>query len=186
MRGHRLRFGGAILALIFATFFNYLVPFVGKVTIDFALGGETAPGEPGLVLRLLGGADFLRAHLWVGAIAMVALTIVAGLFTYLKGRHASLASDGIARGLKNRLYNHLNHLPARYHDKAETGDLVQRCTSDVETIRLFLSVQVVEIGNAVILTLTAIPLMLMIDGRMTLISFVLTPPSWRPDRAPDT
>lgn len=176
MRGHRLRFGGAILALIFATIFTYLVPFVGKVTIDFALGGEPAPGEPGLVLRLLGGTDYLRAHLWVGALAMVALTIVAGLFTYLKGRHASLASDGIARELKNRLYNHLNHLPARYHDKTGTGDLVQRCTSDVETVRLFLSVQIVEIGNAVILTLTAIPLMLMIDGRMTLISFVLIPP----------
>jgi len=176
MRGHRLRFGGAILALFGATFFGYLVPFVGKVTIDFALTGESGTSTGGTMLRLLGGAEFLRAHLWLGALVMVALTIVAGAFTFLKGRNASLASDGIARELKNRLYNHLNHLPARFHDKAETGDLVQRCTSDVETIRLFLSVQIVEIGNAIILTLTAIPLMLLIDRRMTLISFVLIPP----------
>lgn len=175
LRGHRLRFGGAILALFFATFFNYLVPFVGKVTIDFALDNKSTEAG-GFVLRLLGGAEFLRAHLWTGALAMVALTLVAGVFTFLKGRNASLASDGIARELKNRLYNHLNHLPARYHDKTGTGDLVQRCTSDVETIRLFLSVQIVEIGNAVILTLTAIPLMLLIDRRMTLVSFVLIPP----------
>lgn len=176
MRGHRLRFGGALLALFVATFFGYLVPFVGKVTIDSALTGEGSAETGGLMLRLLGGAEYLRANLWIGALVMVVLTIIAGVFTFLKGRHASLASDGIARGLKNRLYDHLNHLPARFHDKSETGDLVQRCTSDVETIRLFMSVQIVEIGNAIILTLTAIPLMLLIDRRMTLISFVLIPP----------
>jgi ATP-binding cassette subfamily B protein len=178
LEGQRLRYTGAIAALCGATLFGYLVPFVGKVTIDFALVPDAPPatGVNRLVLNLLGGAEFLSAHLWLGAAWMVVLTALAGIFSYLKGRHASLASDGIARRLKDRLYNHLNHLPARFHDRADTGDLVQRCTSDVETVRLFLAVQIVEIGNAVILCLTALPLMLLIDVRMTLVSFVLLPP----------
>ena len=45
---------------------------------------------------------------------------------------------------------------ARHHDRNDTGDLVQRCTSDVETTRQFLAAQVMEIGNAAILTLTAL------------------------------
>ena len=70
---------------------------------------------------------------------MVVLSLFGGAFSYLKGWQASIASDGIARRLKDELYDHLNHLPAAYHDRTDTGDLVQRCTSDVETARQFLA-----------------------------------------------
>jgi ATP-binding cassette subfamily B protein len=107
---------------------------------------------------------------------MVLLSAVGGIFSYFKGWQSSLASDGIARRLKNDLYDHLNHLPARHHDKSDTGDLVQRCTSDVETTRTFLATQVMDIGNAIILSATALPLLLSIHVPMTLVSFALIGP----------
>jgi ATP-binding cassette subfamily B protein len=107
---------------------------------------------------------------------MVVLTALSGVFAYLKGRHAAIASDDIARRLKNDLYDHLNHLPAAYHDRAETGDLVQRCTSDVETLRQFLAVQVMELANAALLAVVALPLMLALSPRMTAVSFALIGP----------
>ncbi|RYD18434.1 MAG: ABC transporter ATP-binding protein, partial [Verrucomicrobiaceae bacterium] len=125
---------------------------------------------------VMGGADFVKERLWFPAVLMVSLTIVAGFFSYLKGRFAAEASDGISRRLKDRLYDHLQHLPARYHDRAETGDLIQRCTSDVETLRMALASQVVEVSNAVLLLLTALPVMILLDGRMTLVSFALIGP----------
>lgn len=128
------------------------------------------------LIEWMGGADFVRDRLWLPASIMVALTILSGCFSYLKGRFAAQASDGIARRLKNRLYDHLQRLPASYHDRAETGDLIQRCTSDVETLRLALSTQVVDISNATLLLLTALPVMILLDGRMTLISFALVLP----------
>ena len=180
IRGQRLRFGAAIAALLFSTVFAYLVPLVGTVTIDHAVAGRLAAGDLGRPLRallaLLGGADFLRAHLWLAPVAMVALTSLGGVFAYLKGRHAAVASDGIARRLKDDLYDHLNHLPARYHDRADTGDLVQRCTSDVETFRQFLAVQVMELANAALLAAAALPLMLALSPRMTAVSFALIGP----------
>ncbi len=107
---------------------------------------------------------------------MVCLTLVAGCFSYMKSRCAARASDGIARRLKDRLYDHLQALPASYHDRAETGDLIQRCTSDVETLRLALATQVVDVSNALLLLLTALPVMASLDGRMTLVSLVLVIP----------
>ncbi len=180
MRGYRLRYAGALGCLVGATLLNYGVPLIGSITIDFAvLGKSVGPGTPlpmrGL-MHLMGGADFLRANLWLVPTLMVGLSVVGGAFSYLKGWQASLASDGIARRLKNDLYDHLNHLPARHHDQSDTGDLVQRCTSDVETTRLFLSTQVMDIGNAIILASTALPMMLLIDGPMTLVSFALIGP----------
>jgi ATP-binding cassette subfamily B protein len=180
MRGHRLRYGFALGCLVFATLLNYGIPLVGTATIDHAIAGRTVDGNTPVLVRALvsalGGPELLRDHLWLAPVAMVALSLVAGVFSYLKGWQASLASDGIARQLKNTLYDHLNHLPARHHDRNDTGDLVQRCTSDVETTRQFLAAQVMEIGNAAILTLTALPLLLSLSVPMTLVSFSLIGP----------
>jgi ATP-binding cassette subfamily B protein len=180
MRGHRLRYGLALGCLVLATVINFGIPLVGSATIDYAVADKAAgPGTPwviGLVLRLVGGAAWLRGHRWLAAVMMVILSGVSGLFTYLKGWQASLASDGIARQLKNELYDHLSHLPAVYHDRTDTGDLVQRCTSDVETARQFLATQIMEIGNAAILAGAAFPLLMSLNPRLALVSFVLIPP----------
>lgn len=180
MRGQRLRYGLALACLLVATVLTYGVPLVGSVTIDYAVAGKVADGSTSPLLagllRLLGGPAFLRENLWLAPVAMVALSVLAGVFSYLKGWQASLASDGIGRRLKNDLYDHLNHLPARYHDRADTGDLVQRCTSDVETTRQFLATQVMEIGNAAILAATALPLLLSLSAPMTFVSFALIGP----------
>ena len=180
MRGYRLRYGLALVSLLAATLLNYGVPLIGSVTIDFAVTGHEIASDtsrPVLwILQLLGGVENLRSNLWLVPVSMVLLSVIGGAFTYLKGWQASLASDGIARRLKNQLYDHLNHLPARHHDKSDTGDLVQRCSSDVETTRQFLASQVMDIGNAIILAGTALPLMLSLNVPMTLVSFSLIGP----------
>jgi len=180
MRGHRLRYGLALACLVAATALNYGVPLIGSVTIDYAVAGKSpGPDTPALVrhlLGLLGGADFLRTHLWLAPLAMVLISAASGVFSYLKGWQASLASDGIARRLKDELFDHLNHLPSSHHDRSDTGDLVQRCTSDVETTRQFLAAQVMEIGNALVLGATALPLLISLSGPMTLVSFALIGP----------
>lgn len=177
MRGFRGKYAASIAALFVFTAINYLTPLVGSATIDFALTGKPADGAlTHHVVRLMGGAAFVGSHLWFPAVLMIFLTVVAGGFSYIKARCAAKASDGIARRLKDRLYDHLQYLPASYHDRAETGDLIQRCTSDVETLRLALATQVVDISNAVLLLLTALPIMAWLDGRMTLISLVLVGP----------
>jgi ATP-binding cassette subfamily B protein len=177
MRGFRGKYAWAIAALFVFTAINYLTPLIASATIDFALSQK--PDESRItqwIIGLMGGADFVKERLWFPALLMVLLTIFAGGFSYLKGRFAAEASDGIARRLKDRLYDHLQRLPARYHDRAETGDLIQRCTSDVETLRMALASQVVEVSNAVLLLLTALPIMILLDGRMTLVSFALVGP----------
>ncbi len=190
MAGQRLRYGGAIVAIGVATVVAYLVPLVGRATIDRAIAAqvkETGDREQGTgidapapetsfdLTPYLGGPDHLAGNLWIAALAMIGLTALAGYFTYLKVRWSAGASEQIARRLRNQLYDHLQKLPGRYLDKADTGDLVQRCTSDVENMRLFLSAQVVEIANALILLCTALPLMIMLDLRMTLVSMALIP-----------
>lgn len=178
MEGQRLRYGAAVAALVLASCFLYLVPLVPQIVIDGVLLDSSA--TPSRVVTngvaLLGGAEFLKHNLWWPALVIAVITVCAGVFTYLRGRLSAMAAEEIARGLRERFYDHVQHLPCRYFDTVETGDLIQRCTSDVETIRTFLSTQIVEIGRAVLMLLIPIPLMLLIDLRMTLASLVLVPP----------
>lgn len=179
MKGQRLCYGLALFSLLVATAAQYLVPLVGAATIDHAISHEDPATASWLVRALLasiGGAGVLSARLWLAPVLMVTLTALGGVGSYLKGRYTSLASDGIARKLKDDLYDHINHLPARYLDRTDTGDLVQRCTSDVETVRQFLAVQVMEIGHSAILAATALPLLLLLSPPMTAIAFALVPP----------
>ncbi len=178
MKGHRFLYLAAIGSLLISVLFSYLVPLVGKTIIDLVLSGETKSSEvlTGPLLQLMGGSTYLKEHLWIGAIATTFFAACRGFFSYFKGKWAAMASDGIALQLKNRLYDHLQHVPTGYHDKADTGDLVQRCTSDVETIRMSLSSHVVNISNAFILMCLAIPLMYSLDSRMTAVSFSLVLP----------
>ena len=60
---------------------------------------------------------------------------------YLKGVYA----EGISLNMRNKLFRHIGNLSYSYHNNVDSGDLIQRCTSDIETIKGFLSNQLPEI-----------------------------------------
>lgn len=176
MHGSRARYVAAIAALVVASCFLYLVPLVPQAVIDGVLTDTPQRSTiVDLTVRALGGVELVRTHLWLPAVVMLGLTTAAGVFTYLRGRLSAQATETIVRRLRDRVYDHLQRLPCRYFDGAETGDLVQRCTSDVETVRNFLANHVVEIGRAIVMLFVPIPLMLAIDARMTAVALVLVP-----------
>tara|TARA_Y100000589_G_scaffold37996_4_gene31786 strand:- start:1806 stop:3611 length:1806 start_codon:yes stop_codon:yes gene_type:complete len=177
-KGFRRRYAAALGALLVSSLLLYLVPLVPQVVIDGVLDPEQA-GRPSVFVRLLvpamGGAEFLSGALWVPGLVVASLSILAGAFTYLRGRWSAQASEGMVLRLRDRVYDRLQHLPCDYFDGHETGDLVQRCTSDVDTVRMFLANQMVEVGRACLLLLLPIPLMLLIDPWMTLAAVVTIP-----------
>jgi ATP-binding cassette subfamily B protein len=155
----------------------YLPPQIVRAAIDGIIDPSPHSAGGQLILpwaRRIGGGR-AAVVLAVLAVAVVAITAVGGWFTYLKGRWAGIASEAITRRLRERLYDQLQHLPAAYHDSAQTGDLVQRCTSDVETLRAFYSTQVVEIARAVLLLGTALPILIAMDWRMAGVAVALMP-----------
>ncbi|MCA9177735.1 MAG: ABC transporter ATP-binding protein [Planctomycetales bacterium] len=164
-RGQRGRYVAAIVAMACGTMFALGVPYVLKEALD-ALSTATEQGD----------ADVDPWRVLIGsAIAIVALHLFDGAFTYLRGRWAAEASEGVTRELRRQLYSHLERLPCAFHDRAETGDIVQRCSSDVETLRVFMASQVIEIARVSLFLLVAVPIMLMHGVWMTVLSLCLTP-----------
>lgn len=167
----------AAVFLFLATVFNFLIPLIASATIDYVLQSETDGGSPLLltIINLMGGPELLSENLWIPLLASLICASIAGVFNYFQKRGAAREANQICRKLKDRIYDHIQQLSTRYLDETSTGDLVQRCTSDIETIRLFLAAHVVEIGKSIILVITVIPIMLMLNAWLTLASTFLIP-----------
>ena len=178
MQGNRAVYIGAILTTILALTFGLIGPLVLRITIDSIIGDKPMAQTFGWIhplIQALGGKSVLVQNLWVCSAVLAFITLIQSSFLYLKGKWSAIASESTARMIRDRLYDHLQHLSYEYHVNAETGDLVQRCTSDVETIRRFLSVQLVEVARSICLMVTVIPLMVMLDTRMALVAMVVLP-----------
>lgn len=177
MAGNRLLYLGALLSVGLATMATISGPLVIRITIDSIIGDQPL-SAPFFIRRLVektGSLQNLRQTLWVPGIMLITITIFRGLFIFLRGRLAAQASENIAKNIRDKVYDHLQHLPYSYHKKADTGDLMQRCTSDVDTIRRFLGQQLVEVGNALFMLISILTIMIQADKRMTLLSMLVVP-----------
>ncbi len=177
LRGNRLRYGAAIASTVIATLFMFVLPRVFQGAIDFAIDGKEldTPLFVGRLVAWIGPQDYWARNLWIITVSILALTCLSGVFTYLHGRLVATAAESAAKSLRERLYDHLQHLPCRYFDHTPEGDLVQRCSSDVETVRTFLAMHVSEIGRSAILLGAALMFMIPISPVMTLMSTVFLP-----------
>lgn len=123
---------------------------------------------------LISTSDIRTSIPWV-ALSFFAMAALGGLFTYLSGRLAAKTSEGITRRLRNFLFDHIQRLSFSYHDKAKTGELIQRTTSDVDAVRLFFADRAIGLGRIVLLFLVNFAVLLSLNVRLALLSIIVVP-----------
>ncbi len=177
MHGDRTRFVLALVSLLLASGLLYLVPLIPQAVIDVVLGGDAneASGLSNRVVEILGGAERVASNLWIPLVAIAIVALIAGLFTYGRQRLSAIASQNTAKRIRDRLQDRIQRLDMRAYDGLDRGDLLQRCTSDVDTAQVFLSTQVVEVGRAILMLAIGIPVMFLVDWRMAVAAVWLLP-----------
>lgn len=176
-RGQRLRYASAVTAMALMNFFMFGAPLIGKYAIDVVVEGDFSLAQAQLLAaaQSVAGAEPYIAYLAFSAIVAIVMTAVGGIFLYVRGRLAALASEAIVRRLREELYRRMHHLQAKFYDDADTGDLVQRSSSDVETLRVFLSSDIVEIGRAIMLVICVVPVLFWLNVELAWLSICLMP-----------
>ncbi|MBD5118561.1 MAG: ABC transporter ATP-binding protein [Clostridiales bacterium] len=177
LRGNWGFFAGAILLAWMNTACNALVPQIISFTVDSVLGGKD-PKLPGF-LRALLPLDRLRADpwsfLWLAAGAVVLAAAVRGVCIYGMRVNLSKGSEGFVKALRDNLYSHIQRLSFQWHTAHATGDIIQRCTSDVEVIRTFVCNQLMEVIRTVFLIALYTVIMLRMNWRLALVSLAFIP-----------
>ena len=103
------------------------------------------------------------------------LAAVEGGFTFISGILASQTAEGITRRLRNFLYDHIQHLSFTYHSKMQTGELIERSTSDVDALRRFFSEQAISVGRIILLFIINFIALLDLNVKLALISVIVVP-----------
>ena len=170
-------FAGAVVLAWMNTACNALVPQIISFTVDSVLGGGP-PDLPGF-LRPLIPVDQLRAEplsfLWLAAGAVVLAAAVRGVCIYGMRINLAKGSEGFVKGLRDGLYSHIQRLSFAWHTAHATGDIIQRCTSDVEVIRTFVCNQLMEVVRTVFLIVLYSSIMVAMNWRLAMVSLAFIP-----------
>lgn len=151
----------AVIASLFMTLLNSLTPQIFRFTIDSVLGSDEYP--------------YLAENLWVMALALVGTALVSGAFMFICRYHTAKAGENFAENMRNALFAHVQKLPMSWHDKHQTGDIIQRCTSDVEVIRNFVVTQLLEVFRTVFLVSVSFVMMMSMNRKLSLMVLGFVP-----------
>lgn len=176
-KGARFEFALGMLFVVVENIFNFLGPLFLALAADILIKSSELH-YPGFILRLVelsGGQGELYTSIWMIAVAFVAVMGLRSIFLFFRSKSMAKGSESVARNIRNKVYNHIQRLPYDYHVNAETGDLIQRCTTDVETIRRFLAVQLTEVVRVITMVVIALIILIPINVKLTLLSMVLMP-----------
>ena len=114
-------------------------------------------------------------HLAVYVAGFLGMAVVQAFATFNSRRLAAKTAEGIARRIREYLYDHIQRLSFTYHDKMQTGELIQRATSDIDTIRRFFADQAIEAGRIVMLFIVNFIAIYLLDWRLAWFSIIIVP-----------
>lgn len=162
----------ALITTILGICFNYLTPQVIRITVDSIIG-ENPFNLPSFMVNSIdniGGREFLRQNLYLPAMMGVICAILSGICNYFYKVNMAKASDGTIKNLRDKLYSHISRLPYSWHMKNPTGDIIQRCTSDMEVVKSFLGIQLLEFIRITFLIIISLTLMFSMNVKLSLIA----------------
>lgn len=156
---------------------DMISPQIIRVTVDHILGNSAE--EPGRVaaalIRRFGGAVYLRAHLYIPALLLLLVAVFKVLGQYFFRITNAKAGQTLVKNMRDMLFSHIERLPFSFHMKHQTGDLIQRCTSDIDETQRFVTEQMTGIFRIVILLTLSVVFMSGMSLPMTLIALSPTP-----------
>jgi ATP-binding cassette subfamily B multidrug efflux pump len=148
---------GAFLSLLISTATNLVIPRLTQAIIDDGIAARQ-----------------MQVVLWAAA-GTVGLAIARSVFSFLQGVLSARTAQGVAYDLRNQLYAKIQSLSFSYHDRAQTGQLLTRATSDVEMVHMFVGMGFIHLLSAILMMVGSIVLLFATDWQLALIMLVLVP-----------
>ena len=178
LKGSKWAFGISILSTLVVTFTGMVGPQIIRIALDNVILGQSTESLSSSYLRLLevlGGAAYLKDNLWVLALLLLGVAIIAFFAQYLFRVTGTMGAETFTKTIRDSLYDRIAHLPFSWHMRNHTGDIIQRCTSDVDTLKTFVSEQLTGIVRIVVMVIMSVSFMYAMHWQMATIAVSLMP-----------
>jgi ATP-binding cassette subfamily B protein len=144
----------SLLVLLLVTAARLVVPAIIGNVVDYGLGG----GE--------------QRYLVIAALVILGIGLARALLSFVQTYLGAWIAQHISFDLRNRLYNHIQHLSFSYHDRTQTGQLISRCIEDVSSIQEFTGSGVVELIQILLLLFGVTVLLFMGNPKLAAIALL--------------
>mgnify|MGYP004520572401 CR=1 FL=1 len=164
LKGNIRFFVGTLLFSVLFTACNALIPQIVKYTADHILLMDGIPEHLNTQQALL-----------LAAVLVAVSAVFSGVFHYLSKMCLAKGSENFLKAIRDSLYHHTQYLPCSWHVKHQTGEIIQRCTSDVEVIRNFVCRQLPEVFRICFLIVLYLGIMFFMNVQVTLAAAFFIP-----------
>ena len=175
LKGSVLLFVSVVVFSFLVTLTNVIVPKIIGFTIDCVLRDLPVPEKYKGLVALAGGVEYLKANIWVIAVIITAIAALTLVFHYCRMYFNTWANQSLMQRMRNGLFTHIQRLPLEWHNSHNTGDIIQRCTSDADTISNFVSNQILSLFRIVLLLVISVTFMFITDARLAAVALAFVP-----------
>jgi len=177
LEGSKLLFVLSIFCSALMTLVDMLNPQIIRGTIDNAIGGKESqfPEWVDSLVESLGGFGFIGQNLWIPALAIAGLGLIRVCAQFGTTMLNTAGSEVLVKNMRDTLFSHISRLPYAWHMKNSTGDIIQRCTTDVDRMRTFVAEQLTTVFRIGILIAMSLYFMFSMNVKMALIATVPIP-----------
>lgn len=177
LRGSKRYFIISIVCISLVNLLSLLIPRVVSFVVDTLITGKETelPKFVADFIENMGGIIYLRENLYLIAIFLVVIGVLSAIFNYLYRYYNTKGAETLVETMRNDIFAHIGKLPFSWHTKNQTGDIIQRCTSDVDAVKQFVSTQLTEVFRTVLLVAFSLYFMFSISVKLALIALVLIP-----------
>ncbi|MBP3503678.1 MAG: ABC transporter ATP-binding protein [Bacilli bacterium] len=133
-----------LLTIIVPVTYSYVPQFIKYVFDNILEQKDSVNTLPSFLINFFNSFEPIKSVIIV-AVTLVLFQIIRGGLMLLNGYLKGVYAEGISLNMRNKLFRHIGNLSYSYHNNVDSGDLIQRCTSDIETIKGFLSNQLPQI-----------------------------------------
>ena len=182
LKGSAIFFALSIMCSVIVTLLDLFGPKIIQYTVDDIIKDvseagslDTVPAIIKNIFDMLGTREYIRSNLYLIAIVVGVFALLTAVFRYLFRLFNSIAAERLIKRMRDTLFDHILHLPFTWHSQNHTGDIIQRCTSDVDTVKNFISEQLISLFRIVIQIIIAMYFMIGISGRLSIVSAAFIP-----------
>ena len=177
LKGSKALFLISIIMASITALADMLTPQIIRAAVDNAIGGNPPTFGPAVmnVINRIGGFEYLGKNLWIMGLAVLAVALLKVLSQYGFLVSNTRASETLTKTMRDTLYTHIEHLPFSWHMKNHTGDIIQRCTSDIDTTRNFVAGQMTGLFRIAILVVLSMVFMFSMNVKLAVIALIPMP-----------
>lgn len=164
----------SMISTIFIQIFSGLTPIVIMVTVDSIIGNKKYKYKfLKDFVNYIGGREFLRNNIYILALLIILLTGISCIFIFLRNYYSNVATENLIYNLRKKMYSKFMNIDMICFNDYSSGDLIQRSSSDIETVRKLFAVQLVNAFGSIATILLVIIVMALINLKLAIISISL-------------